>query len=82
MASNYPPGVSEGTYGAPWNDEQFCVDLTIKMTVPFTLNGPLGESRGEAMKMGMEDVIEQIREVLHATDVENVEIIHKTVSKC
>ena len=82
MASNYPPGVSDGTYGAPFNDEQFCVDLTIKITVPFTLNGPLGDSRGEAMKMGMEDVVEQIKEILEAADVEDIEIIHKTVSKC
>ena len=40
--SNYPPGVSENTYGAPWNDIEIekQVEVTIKCVISTSISGP------------------------------------------
>ena len=39
MSSNYPPGVSDNTFGAPWNDEEF--NFAFKIYCSGSVNGPL-----------------------------------------
>lgn len=41
MSSNLPPGVSENTFGAPYNDEEF--EFTLEVTIGGSLQGPLSE---------------------------------------
>jgi len=41
MSSNYPPGVSSSTFGAPWNDEEKEFEFYIKVSGTLVTNGPL-----------------------------------------
>lgn len=38
--SNLPPGVSDSTFGAPWNDEEFGGVITLKVYVAGYVQGP------------------------------------------
>lgn len=40
--NNYPPGVSENSYGAPWNDIEIEreVEVTIKCVISTSIPGP------------------------------------------
>ena len=42
MSSNYPSGISESTYGAPWNviEIEKEVEITLKCVVSTTISGP------------------------------------------
>lgn len=83
MSSNYPPGVDDNIHGTPFNDEQFCAEIVVKMLIPFTLLGPITKSRmQESMEEGMNDVIEQMEDALQLLEIEDVEIISKKVTKC
>lgn len=42
MSSNYPPGVSGNTFGAPWNDEEYDCTLIVHCSTSF--KGPLSSS--------------------------------------
>lgn len=83
MSSNLPPGVDNNTYGAPWNDEQFCVEVTMKMVIPFSLYGPVkGEALEEAGEEGADDAIDQVKGLLTTLEIEDIEIINKNVTRC
>lgn len=41
MSSNLPPGVSENTFSAPWNDEEF--EFTLEVTIGGSIQGPLSK---------------------------------------
>jgi len=83
MTSNYPPGIDDRTFGAPYNDEQFCLELTVKMVVPFTLAGPIAKvHEKDAIQEGVDSVIEQVREILESAEIEESEIINQNITKC
>jgi hypothetical protein len=42
--SNYPAGVSDSTYGAPWNEEEQDFEFTIKVKGTLYTDGPLPQS--------------------------------------
>lgn len=41
MNSNYPPGVSSSSFGAPWNEVEEEFEFTIKVNGTLTTDGPL-----------------------------------------
>lgn len=46
MLNNYPFGLSENSYGAPWNDEEF--EFTLEVTIGGSLEGPLSQEEYDA----------------------------------
>lgn len=58
MSSNYPPGVSENTYGAPWNDISFGIAVEVKLEFSFTVPGPRSKADLDEVKQ------EYIKEVM------------------
>ena len=50
MSSNLPPGVSENTYGAPWNDEDF--EFTLEVTIGGSIQGPLSQEEYDEQEWG------------------------------
>lgn len=58
--SNYPPGVSDSTYGAPWNniEEEREVIITLKTIINVSLPGPSEYSE--------EDILESIKEIVES----------------
>lgn len=75
MSSNYPPGVSSGTYGAPWNDEEFEfeMEVTIKVRGGISKAGPASYSDSEIIA----DVEKMIKDslVVEHDNIDDFEVI-------
>lgn len=55
MSSNYPPGVSENTFGAPWNSREF--EFEFKIVCSGELDGPLSEE-------DYEEIVKEIKNIV------------------
>lgn len=45
MSSNLPPDLTEGSYGAPWNDIDGEFDIVIRVRVGVCVKGPLSKEQ-------------------------------------
>ena len=73
---NYPPGVSDSTYGAPWNDieEEREVTITLKACISVSFQGPARISEYEIVesikKVGEED----LKKTSENYEIESIEL--------
>lgn len=82
MSSNYPPGVNDNTYGAPWNviEIEKEVEITLKCVVSTTISGPRAlnnEDEDNIIRQEIEDKINGFNYIYGIDDVEliNIEIL-------
>ena len=80
--SNYPPGVSDSTYGAPWNDveEEREVTITLKVITSVSFPGPSQPSEEEVLesiKKIVEEDLKKTSEDYEIVDIESEELKKK-----
>lgn len=70
--SNYPPGCSDSTYGAPWNDEEFEreVEVVLKSYITVSFKGPASIDEEEIVKAVKEQVREDLSKINY--DIEDI----------
>lgn len=72
MTSNYPPGVSDSTFGSPWNEQEF--EFTLEVTFGGTIQGPTSlDDFNEQVAQIMKDTMKNINDKID--NVENIEEI-------
>jgi hypothetical protein len=65
---NYPPGVSQNTWGAPWNDEEIDLgeEFVLAMYGTLLIPGPTSnENKQEAKYKELQNLKEEIVKVLN-----------------
>lgn len=77
--SNYPPGVSDSTYGAPWNnvEEEREVTITLKAVISTSFPGPSQYSEEkvlESIKKIIEEDFKKTSEDYEIIDIESEEL--------
>lgn len=71
--NNLPPGVSNSTYGAPWNDVEIELEVTISLGT--SIPGPLlGEELDMTISEYKSEVIKEIESALSEHGAEVIEI--------
>lgn len=77
---NYPPGVSDSTYGAPWNDidEKREVTITLKACISVSFQGPARISEYEILQSIKDVVEEDLKKTVEDYEVVSVDLTDKT----
>lgn len=66
--SNYPPGVSENTFGAPWNTEDY--ECVFKVYVSTSFDGPLSrEDYRDEVQRFVKEIESQLLKIDYVDDV-------------
>ena len=75
MASNYPPGVSDSTFGAPWNDIEIEkeVVITLKTTLQVSFQGPAQISDEQILEAMKEVIKEDLKKTQEDYEIASVE---------
>lgn len=71
MSSNYPTGVSDNTYGAPFNDEEF--EFELKVQCSGSMNGPVDNvTYINNIRETVQETIEAIKRIDFVDNVEEI----------
>ena len=75
--SNYPPGVSDSTYGAPWNDVDVEVDVEVVLTttVIVTVPGPGKSINEDEINKCAIDIVKEEVSNLETYDIKEICIL-------
>lgn len=73
--SNYPPGVSDSTYGAPWNDVEIEreVVIVLKTTMSVSFPGPDDIDDDTILESIKEVIKEDLQKTSEDYEIESVE---------